>query len=109
MAVALLLRGGILSRRHDGIVEELQVFRKCFVSLERSLRRLVPLVALVTQNGRKVGKERSRPHLSPKARASMVLHGRYMGHMRQLKPRQKAQTRKIREVNGVRAAIVRAR
>ena len=32
-----------------------------------------------------------------------------MGYMRQLKPRQKAQVRKIREIKGVRAAIQRAR
>ena len=43
------------------------------------------------------------------ARASLVLQGRYMGYMRQLKPRQKAQVRKIREAKGVRMAIVRAK
>ena len=31
-----------------------------------------------------------------------------MGYMRQLKPRQKAQVRKIKETEGVRAAIARA-
>lgn len=30
---------------------------------------------------------------------------RYTGYMRQLKPRQKAQVRKIKEIKGVRAAI----
>jgi hypothetical protein len=50
-----------------------------------------------------------RPRLSAKARASMVLQGRYMGYMRQLKPRQKAQVRKIREAKGVGAAIARAK
>jgi hypothetical protein len=30
----------------------------------------------------------------------MVLQGRYMGYMRQLKPRQKAQVRNIREAKG---------
>jgi len=39
----------------------------------------------------------------------MVLQGRYMGYVRQLKPRQKAQVRRIRVAKGVRAAIVRAR
>jgi hypothetical protein len=48
------------------------------------------------------------PRLSAKARASLVLQGRYMGYMRQLKPRQKAQVRKIKEVKGVRAAITKA-
>jgi len=44
-----------------------------------------------------------------KARASMVLQGRYMGYMRQLKPRQKAQVRRVRAGKGVGAAIQRAR
>jgi len=39
----------------------------------------------------------------------MVLQGRYMGYMRQLKPRQKAQVRTIRKNDGIRAAIQRAR
>jgi len=52
---------------------------------------------------------RPRPVLSAKARASLVLQGRYMGFMRQLKPKQKEQVRKIKEAGGVRAAIVRAR
>ncbi len=38
-----------------------------------------------------------------------VLQDRYMGLMRHLKPRQKAEVRKIREAKGVRAAIARAR
>jgi hypothetical protein len=46
---------------------------------------------------------------SAKARASLVLQGRYMGYVRQLKPRQKAQVRKIREAKGVRAAIAKAK
>ena len=39
----------------------------------------------------------------------MTWNGRYMGYMRQLKPRQKTQVRKIKETQGVRAAIARAR
>ncbi|MGH7228462.1 MAG: hypothetical protein ACREIH_04530 [Nitrospiraceae bacterium] len=50
-----------------------------------------------------------RPRLSAKARASLVLQGRYMGYMRQLKPRQKAQVRRIREGKGVRVAIATAK
>ena len=60
-------------------------------------------------NGAPKSNGRSRPRLSAKARASMVLQGRYMGYMRQLKPRQKTQVRKIRETKGVRVAIQRAK
>jgi hypothetical protein len=54
-------------------------------------------------------KENGRSRLTAKARASLVLQGRYIGYLRHLKPRQKAQVRKIREAQGVRAAIARAR
>ncbi len=84
--------------------------RQALRSLDRSLRRLRPLLsAEITSNDAPNGNGRSRPRLSSKARASLVLQGRYMGFMRQLKPRQKAQVRKIREAKGVRAAIARAR
>jgi hypothetical protein len=52
---------------------------------------------------------RARRRISFKHRAALVLQGRYMGYMRQLKPRQKAQVRKIKEAKGVRAAIARAK
>ncbi len=67
------------------------------------------LSAVAFMNGIPKGDSRSRPHVSPTARASLVLQGRYMGYMRQLKPRHKAQVRKIREAKGVRAAIAKAR
>ena len=40
----------------------------------------------------------SRKPLSAKARASLRLQGRYTGYMPQLKPRQKVQVRKIKDV-----------
>ncbi|MGH7228466.1 MAG: hypothetical protein ACREIH_04555 [Nitrospiraceae bacterium] len=62
--------------------------------LDRALSQLTPLLIV---------------KLSARTQAARVLQGRYMGYMRQLKPRQKAQARKIRLVKGVRAAIARAR
>ncbi len=52
---------------------------------------------------------RRRLRLSPKGRATRILYGRYIGHLRHLKPRQKALVKKIRKAKGVRAAIARAR
>jgi hypothetical protein len=60
-------------------------------------------------NSLATGTRSTSRRLSPKARASLVLQGRYMGFMRQLKPRQKAQLRKVKEAKGVRAAIAKAR
>jgi len=79
-------------------------------AFDRSLLRLAPLLSgAMSMNGAPKENGRPRPRLSVKARASMVLQGRYMGFMRQLEPRQKALVRKVRAVKGVRVAIARAR
>jgi len=88
------------------VVREIRKLHTTLRVAHRSLARLSRHVAARANPG---GNGRLRPRLSPKARTSLVLQGRYMGYMRQLKPGQKAQVRRIREVKGVRAAIVRAR
>ena len=96
--------------RQSRIAREIVSARDALHAFDRSLRRLAPMLsAAVALTGAPKSNGRFRPRLSPKARASLVLQGRYMGFMRQLKPRQKAQVRKIREAKGVRVAIVRAR
>ena len=97
-------------RGQSVVAGEIRVLRRTLRSLDRSLRRLAPLLpAERTGDGRPEGDGRSRPRLSARARASLVLQGRYMGYVRQLKPRQKAQVRKIREAKGVRAAVSQAK
>ena len=95
-----------MRRRAGSAVKEIHRLRAILKGADRSLTRLSRQVAATANPG---GNGRSRPRLSPKVRASLVLQGRYMGYVRQLKPRQKAQVRKIREAKGVRAAITRAR
>jgi len=46
--------------------------------------------------------------LSPKRRTQLKLQGKYMGYLRGLKPKQKAEVRRLRERKGMRAAIGRA-
>ena len=96
--------------RNNRIARELATFSNSLKVLDRSLRRLAPILsAAVSMNGALKENGRSRPRVSAKARASMVLQGRYMGYMRQLKPRQKELVRKIRGTKGVRSAIAKAR
>jgi len=96
--------------RQSRIAREIVSARDALKAFDRSLRRLAPMFsAAVALNGAPKGNGRSRPRISAKARAFMVLQGRYMGYVRQLKPRQKAQIRKVREANGVRTAIAEAR
>jgi hypothetical protein len=93
---------------HRRVSSELLTLRHTLKAFDRSLRRLTPLLsAEAVLNG--APNKNARPRLTAKARASLVLQGRYMGYMRQLKPRQKAQVRKIRVAKGVKAAIQRAR
>ena len=90
---------------------KIRVLRQQISSLERTLKsfRLMLGSVAAASLAPKVGGSRRTMNLSPKARASLRLQGRYMGYMRRLKPRQKAQVRKIKETRGVRAAIARAR
>jgi hypothetical protein len=80
--------------------------RDSIKALDRTLSRLVATNGTTQAEPRPARRTR---RLSGKARAALVLQGRYMGYMRQLKPRQKAQVRSVRERVGVRAAIARAR
>ncbi len=97
-----------MSARHrKTIAKEIRTIRRSIPALDRSLRRLAFMLGQLDGRVERRRKPRvaSRRSLSAKARASLKLQGRYMGYMRQLKPRQKAQVRKIKEAKGVRAAI----
>jgi hypothetical protein len=84
---------------------EIRTLRAALRAAHRSLARLSRHVVAVPANSGGNG----RPRLSAKARASMVPQGRYMGYMRQLKPKQKAQVRRIRGVKGLKQAIRKAK
>jgi hypothetical protein len=96
-----------LNRRSASVVKEIRRLRTALRVAHRSLFRISRHVIAIGANPG--GNGRSRSRLSRKARASLALQGRYMGYVRQLNPRQKAQVRKIRESKGMRAAIAKAR
>ena len=52
---------------------------------------------------------RRKPRLTAEWRRALKLQGQYMGTVRGLKPRQRAQVKKIRAEKGLRAAIKAAR
>jgi hypothetical protein len=84
--------------------------RRSVSMLDRSIRRLAPILKAMasTNGGGPVAGRRRRPNLTPKQRAALKLQGRYMGFIRQLRPRQKAEVRKIRQLRGINAAVQRA-
>ena len=75
--------------RRNPIAQEVLSVRRALSNLDRSFRRLAPMLSAAMSNGQapRAAPARRRPRLSAKARASIVLQGRYMGYMRQLKPR----------------------
>lgn len=89
----------------SSIRKHLLAARRSLSALDRSLKRLAFALLRTVRSGRP---PRRRTALSPKARASLVLQGRYMGYMRQLKPAQKAMVRSVLAKSGKKAAIRRA-
>jgi hypothetical protein len=87
--------------------QQLLAARRFLALLDRSLVRLT--AGLDGSGSPTTAQQRpTRRKMSPRARAALKLQGRYMGYMRQLKPRQKAEVRAVKEKKGVEAAIRRA-
>ena len=83
--------------------------RRALRALEKALTRLAAQARTSAQNGSAPAKGNRRPmKLSPARLKALRLHGRYLGYVRQLKPRQRAQVKAVREKKGVKAAIKRA-
>ena len=83
---------------------------RALVSLAHSLERTLEEVRNTASAARVVrSTARKRRRLTPKQLASLRLQGRYMGFVRQLKPKQKAEVRSLKEKRGFEAAIKRAR
>src|SRR5437773_6291579 len=93
-------------RSSSSIRKQLVAVRRSLRGLDRSLSRLA--AALNGFGGAPSSVARARRQLSSRARAALKLQGRYMGYMRQLKPKQKAAVRAVKEKKGVEAAIKNA-
>jgi hypothetical protein len=91
--------------------KELAAVRRSLRALDRSLARLVNSLRVNYESGKPGSRTRTRPklRLSPARLRALRLHGKYLGYLRHLRPRQKAEARALRAKNGVRAAIARAR
>ena len=96
-------RGSSLSR-------EILAIRRSLSALDKALSRFAERAGGADRR-RTVSLESSRRKLklSPARLKALKLHGRYMGYIRQLKPRAKAHVRALRASKGVRAAIAKAR
>jgi hypothetical protein len=93
------------------ITREIAMLRESLKAVDCSLRRLGPKLhrALNRRNGAEAGPRTWKFRLSPKRLAQLKLQGQYIGYMRNLKAKQKAEVTRLRERVGVRAAISRAK
>ena len=97
-------------RKAGPVARELAAARLALRALEKALARFGARMDHFIVGGVAAEREpRRRMKLSPARVKALRLHGRYLGYMRQLKPRAKAEVRTLREKKGVRAAIARAR
>src|SRR5688572_12762662 len=96
--------------RSASLGREITAVRRSLSALGRALSRLA---ARAKNAGRAVvtltGRPRRKINLSPARRKALPLHGRYMGYVRQLKPRAKAQVKALRASKGLKVAIAKAR
>src|SRR2546426_1169518 len=93
------------------VSREIAMLRRSLKAVDRSLRRLAPKLG-PAGNGRangKAGRPARKSRLSPKRRAQLKLQGQYIGYIRQLKPRQKKELKRLFKKNGMEAAIRQAR
>jgi hypothetical protein len=93
------------------IGRELASARRSLRALEQSLVRLASQVHVISRDNSATpkGKPRRKLKLLPARLKALRLHGRYLGYMRQLKSRAKAEVRALRAKKGVKAAIKRAK
>lgn len=85
-------------------------FRQLADSLERLASALAAAPPTTASAGTGAGARTGRKlKITPARRAALKLQGQYMGYMRNLKPRQKAQVKNIKAAKGIRAAIATAK
>ena len=98
------------NRARSRVTKQLRVIRTFLKRADRDLRRLAPLVRAAEKAARRSTKNpRRKLRLSPARRRSLKLQGSYMGYMRQLRPKQKARVKAVKEKRGFPAAIAVAR
>ena len=95
--------------RASSIGRDVQAIRRSLVAIVGALARSVPALEAATRGAGKPGRRGRKLKLSPARRASLKLQGQYMGHLRNLKPRQKARVKAFRATKGIPRAIALAK
>ena len=86
---------------------EIRTIRRSVSVISGSSSRLLALLIAVPAHGKPSAMRKLR--LSPARRATLKLQGRYMGHLRNLKPGQKARVKALKSAKGFLPAITLAK
>ena len=92
-----------LAREVDSVRLALREFERSLAKLSRALR------APGAVSGPQLSEKARQVTLSPSRLKALKLHGRYLGYIRQLKTKQRAEVKATRKKKGVEVAIKRAR
>ena len=90
--------------RRMSVSRELRTIGRSLESIVGALGRLAPALKAVERRAQPAA-SRPRRKPSPKRLAALKLQGQYMGHVRNLRPRQKARVKALRGAKGIDAAI----
>ena len=99
----------MLNRARNPISKHVRAIRMSLTAIGRELGRLVAVAKAAGRGGPAAQPPKRKLKLSARRRADLKLQGQYMGYLRNLKPRQKAQVKAMRAKKGVRAAIAMAK
>ena len=91
----------------SSIASDLRKIRRSIQSLDRALARVAASSARGLRSGAAPGKRKL--NLSPARRAALKLQGQYMGYLRNLGLKQKAEVKALKVAKGIRPAIARAK
>ncbi len=92
--------------RRSSLTRQIGAIRRALLSIEKALGGLSPLLPAALAAGLEASTRRApKLNLSPARLAALKLQGQYMGYVRRLKPRQKAEVKALRASKGFPAAI----
>jgi hypothetical protein len=102
-------RGGAArGARGTPAAREVRAIRRSLLSIVSALERLTPFLVEAAAPGGSTRRGR-KLKLSPARRAALKLQGQYMGYLRGLPRREKAQVKALRVAKGIEAAIRQAK
>ena len=96
------------SPHRNELCAELRSVRRSLSALDSALCRLAKSIGTATLVG-STAPARRKLTISPARRAALKLQGQYMGQIRDLKPKQKAEVKAVKAKRGIEAAIRLAR